>query len=126
MSNDRYKQGLKLRREIVGAEKVDRWLAESDEFTAPLEELIIEYGWGAIWSRPGLERKIRSLLTIVLLAAQNHPDELEVHLHNAVTNGCTHEEIREALLHTAAYCGLPTARSAIKLASRVLGDSSSD
>ncbi len=124
--NDRYRQGLKTRREVVGADKVDRWLEESDEFTAPLEELIIEFGWGAIWSRPGLDRKIRSLLTIALLAAQNHPDELEVHLQNAVNNGCTHEEIREALLHTAAYCGIPTARSAIRLASRVLGDSQSD
>jgi 4-carboxymuconolactone decarboxylase len=124
--NDRYWQGLKTRREVVGADKVDRWLEESDEFTAPLEELIIEFGWGAIWSRPGIDRKTRSLLTIALLAAQNHPDELEVHLHNAVNNGCTHEEIREALLHTAAYCGIPTARSAIRLASRVLGDSPSD
>ena len=60
MSNDRYKEGLKIRREVVGAEQVDRWLAESDEFTAPLEELIIEYGWGAIWSRPGLDRRTRS------------------------------------------------------------------
>ena len=124
--NDRYRQGLKTRREVVGADKVDRWLEETDEFTAPLEELIIEFGWGAIWSRPGLDRKIRSLLTIALLAAQNHQDELEVHLQNAVNNGCTHEEIREALLHTAAYCGIPTARSAIRLASRVLGDSQSD
>lgn len=122
MSNDRYKQGLKLRREIVGADKVDKWLADGDEFTAPLEEFIIEFGWGGVWSREGLDRRTRSLLTLVLLAAQNRPDELEVHLHNAVNNGCTHEEIREALLHTAAYCGLPTARSAIRLASRVLGD----
>jgi 4-carboxymuconolactone decarboxylase len=126
MSNDRYREGLKIRREVVGAERVDRWLAESDEFTAPLEELIIEYGWGAIWSRPGLDRRTRSLLTIVLLAAQNRPEELETHLKNAVTNGCTHEEIREALLHTAAYSGLPTARSSIRLASRVLGSGNSD
>jgi alkylhydroperoxidase/carboxymuconolactone decarboxylase family protein YurZ len=124
MSNDRYKQGLKLRREIVGSDVVDQWLAQSDEFTGPLEELIIEFGWGGVWSRDGLDRKVRSLLTISLLAAQNRPEELEVHLRNAVTNGCSHVEIREALLHTAAYCGLPTARSALKLASRVLGDQS--
>jgi 4-carboxymuconolactone decarboxylase len=122
MSNDRYEKGLQLRREIVGADKVDQWLADSNEFTAPLEEVITEFGWGGIWARPGLDRRTRSLLTIALLAAQNRPDELEVHLENAVTNGCTHEEIRETLLHTAAYCGIPTARSAIKLASRVLGD----
>jgi 4-carboxymuconolactone decarboxylase len=117
---DRYKDGLQIRREIVGADTVDKWLADSDEFTRPLEELITEFGWGAIWSRPGLSRKTRSLLTLVLLASQNRPDELEIHLGNAVRNGCSHEEIREALLHTAAYCGLPTARSAIKLAARVL------
>jgi len=117
---DRYKDGLQIRREVVGAETVDKWLADSDEFTRPLEELITEFGWGAIWARPGLSRKTRSLLTIVLLASQNRPEELEVHLGNAIRNGCSNEEIREALLHTAAYCGLPTARSAIKLASRIL------
>ena len=119
--NDRYEQGLNLRRDVVGAETVDDWLDTADEFTGPLEELIIEIGWGTIWSRPGLDRRTRSLLTITLLAAQNRPDELTVHLQNAVNNGCTHEEIREALLHTIAYCGLPTARSAVRLASRVLG-----
>ena len=82
-------------------------------------KLITEFGWGQL-ARPGLPRKTRSLLTLVLLAAQNRPDELEVHLGSAVRNGCSHEEIREALLHTAAYCGLPTARGAIKLAARVL------
>lgn len=120
MSKDRYAEGLRIRREVVGDEQVDRWLAEADEFTAPLEELIIEFGWGHIWARPGLTRQTRSLLTLVLLAAQNRNDEFELHLHNAVRNGCSHEEIREALLHTAAYCGIPTARSAIRMAARVL------
>ena len=120
MAIDRYKDGLRIRREVIGEETVDKWLADSDEFTRPLEELITEFGWGAIWSRPGLSRKTRSLLTLVLLASQNRPDELEIHLCNAVRNGCSHEEIREALLHTAAYCGLPTARSSIKLAARIL------
>jgi len=120
LSNDRYKDGLKIRREVVGSSQVDAWLEEGDDFTAPLEEIITEFGWGTIWSRPGLTRQTRSLLTIVLLAAQNRPEELEVHLGNAVRNGCSDEEIREALLHTAAYCGLPTARSSIKLAAKVL------
>ncbi len=124
MSSDRYKEGLRIRKEVVGEGKVNKWLEEADEFTEPLEELIIEFGWGAIWSRPGLSRKTRSLLTIVLLAAQNRREELEVHLRNAVNNGCTHEEIREALLHTIAYCGIPTARSSVKLAARVLGEDS--
>jgi len=120
MSEDLYEKGLRLRREIVGEDKVDSWNDSADEFTEPLERLITEVGWGSIWSRPGLDRKTRSLLTLVLLAAQQRDEELEVHLHNAVRNGCTHEEIREAL-HTLAYCGIPTARHAVKLASRVLG-----
>jgi 4-carboxymuconolactone decarboxylase len=120
LSNDRFKEGLKIRREVVGTEQVDAWLEESDAFTAPLEEIITEFGWGTIWARPGLTRQTRSLLTIVLLAAQNRPDELEVHLANAIRNGCSTDEIREALLHTAAYCGIPTARSSIKLAAKVL------
>jgi len=120
LGNERYKAGLKIRREVVGAEQVDAWLAGGDDFTAPLEEIITEFGWGTIWARPGLTRHTRSLLTIVLLAAQNRPDELEVHLANAIRNGCSEEEIREALLHTAAYCGIPTARSSIKLAAKVL------
>jgi 4-carboxymuconolactone decarboxylase len=126
LSNDRYKAGLKIRREVVGAKQVDAWLGEDDSFTAPLEEIITEFGWGTIWSRPGLTRQTRSLLTIVLLAAQNRPDELEVHLANAINNGCSSDEIREALLHTAAYCGLPTARSSIKLAAKVLANKSPD
>lgn len=124
MTSDRYKQGLSIRKEVVGEEQVEKWLEEADEFTGPLEELTIEIGWGTIWSRPGLSRKTRSLLTIALLAAQNRQEELEVHLRNAVNNGCTHEEIREALLHTIAYCGIPTARSSVKLAARVLGEKS--
>jgi 4-carboxymuconolactone decarboxylase len=122
VSEELFKHGLKIRREVVGAETVDKWLQDCDEFTRPLEELITEFGWGAIWGRPGLSRKIRSLLTLVLLAAQNRPEELELHLGNAIRNGCTKEEIREALLHTAAYCGLPTARSSIKIAARVLNE----
>ena len=120
MNKSRFEEGLKIRREVVGSEKVDAWLKDTDDMTQPLEEIILEFGWGTIWARPGLTRQTRSLLTIVLLAAQNRPDELEVHLQNAVNNGCSREQIREALLHTAAYCGIPTARSAIRLASRVL------
>jgi 4-carboxymuconolactone decarboxylase len=126
LSKDRYEEGLRIRREVVGEDQVDEWLAESNDFSSPLEEIITEFGWGTIWARPGLSRKTRSLLTIVLLAAQNRPDELEVHLRNALRNGCTRDEIREALLHTAAYCGIPTARSAVRLAARVLEGYSAD
>jgi 4-carboxymuconolactone decarboxylase len=120
VSNERYTEGLRIRREVVGEGTVDGWLDAADDFTGPLEELTTEIAWGTFWARPGLDRRTRSLLTLVLLAAQNRPDELETHLRNAVNNGCTREEIREALLHTMAYCGVPTARGAIKLAARVL------
>ena len=121
MSSERYKTGLKIRREVVGEDTVDGWLDAADDFTGPLEELTTEIAWGTLWSRPGLDRRTRSLITLGLLAAQNRTDELESHVRNAVNNGCTRVEIREALLHTMAYCGVPTARGAIKLASRVLG-----
>ncbi len=122
MSNDHYEKGLRKRREIVGAERVDKWVGESDEFLQALEEVTTEIAWASIWAREGLTDQTRSLLTLVLLAAQNRPVELEAHLITAVQNGCSREEIREALLHTAAYCGVPTARGAMKLASRVLAD----
>ena len=126
MSTNRFKEGLRIRREVVGDEQVDQWFDSADDLTGPLEEITTEFGWGTIWARPGLSRQTRSLLTLVLLAAQNRPAELEVHLRNAVRNGCSREEIREALLHTAAYCGLPTARGAIKLAANILGPSGLD
>jgi 4-carboxymuconolactone decarboxylase len=122
MSSEQYKKGLQIRREIVGAERVDKWLSETDHFLEGLEEVTTEIAWGSIWARSGLSRQTRSLLTIVLLAAQNRPEELEAHLLTAVRNGCSHEEIREALLHTAAYCGVPAARGALKLASKVLSE----
>lgn len=124
MPEDRYRKGLEIRREVVGPDTIDQWFEDADEFTRPLEELTTEIGWGTIWARPGLDRKTRSLITLALLTAQDNEDALTTHLRNAVRNGCTHEEIREALLHTIAYCGLPRARSAVKLASRVLGSSS--
>ena len=122
MSSDLFKKGLKIRRDVVGSERVDEWLDQTDDLLAALEEVTTEIAWGSIWSRDGLSHQTRSLLTIVLLAAQNRPAELEAHLHTAIRNGCSREQIREALLHTAGYCGVPTARGAIKLASRVLSD----
>ena len=122
MTIDRYKEGLKIRREVVGDDIVDGWITATDDFTGPLEELTTEIAWGTIWSRPGLDRKTRSLLTLALLAAQNRTDEFDAHVRNAVNNGCSREEIREALLHTMAYCGVPTARGAIKRAARVLDE----
>ena len=122
MSNEHFDKGLRKRREIVGDERVDKWVGEADDFLQALEEVTTEIAWASIWSREGLSSQTRSLLTLVLLAAQNRPVELEAHLITALRNGCSREEIREALLHTAAYCGVPAARGAIQLASRVLAE----
>lgn len=109
MSNSRYEEGLKTRRQVLGDAHVDRALAQTDDLTRDLQDMIIEFGWGAVWARPGLDRKTRSLINIGMLTALNRPHELTAHLRGAVNNGCSREEIVEATLQTAAYCGLPAA-----------------
>ena len=109
MSDELYDAGMKLRREVLGDAHVDRSLAQADELTKPLQEYVTAYGWGAIWSRPGLDRRTRSLLNIGMLTALNRPHELRVHLKGALNNGCTREEINETTMQTAAYCGMPAA-----------------
>ena len=100
---------MQTRREVLGSAHVDRSLATADELTSPLQDLVVEYGWGAIWTRDGLDRRTRSLINIGMLTALNRPHELQVHLKGAVNNGCTREEIVEAVLQTAVYCGMPAA-----------------
>ncbi len=119
---DRFAEGLAVRRAVLGAEYVDRALADAGELTRPLQELVTEYCWGAVWTRPGLSRKVRSLLNIAMLTALNRPHEVKLHLQGAVRNGCTREEIREVLLQTAIYCGVPAAVDSFRLAKEVLGD----
>jgi 4-carboxymuconolactone decarboxylase len=109
MSNALYDAGMKVRREVLGDAHVDRSLALADELTQPLQEYVTAYGWGAIWARPGLERKSRSLINIGMLTALNRPQELRVHIKGALNNGCSREEIVETALQTAAYCGMPAA-----------------
>ena len=109
MAESRYDAGMKARREVLGDDYVDRAAAAADELTKPLQDLVIEYGWGAIWARPGLDRRTRSLLNIGMLTALNRPTELTIHLRGALNNGCSREEIVEATLQTAVYCGLPAA-----------------
>jgi len=106
---DRFAEGLAVRRAVLGAEYVDRALADAGELTRPLQELVTEYCWGAVWTRPGLSRKVRSLVNVAMLTALNRPHEVKLHLQGAVRNGCTREEIREVLLQTAIYCGVPAA-----------------
>lgn len=119
MDQQRYDAGMKVRREVLGDAHVDRSLAATDETTRPLQDLVGEYGWGAIWTRPGLDRKTRSLINIGMLTALNRPHELEVHLKGALNNGCTAEEIVEVVLQTAIYCGMPAALDSMRRAKAV-------
>jgi len=109
LDHDQYERGMQTRREVLGSAHVDRSLATADELTSPLQDLVVEYGWGAIWTRDGLDRRTRSLINIGMLTALNRPHELQVHLKGAVNNGCTRDEIVEAVLQTAVYCGMPAA-----------------
>ena len=122
MSQSNYEKGKALRTEVLGAAHVERSLANVDEFTKPLQDLIMEYGWGAVWARPGLGRKERSLINLAVLTALNRPHELEIHLKGAVRNGCTKEEIREVLLHVGVYAGLPASIDAFRTAKKVLDE----
>jgi 4-carboxymuconolactone decarboxylase len=119
---DRREQGLRVRREVLGAEHVDRSLAQASEFAKPLQELVTEYCWGAIWTRPGIDRKIRSLVNIGILTALNLNHELGVHTRGALTNGATVDEIREVVLQAAIYCGVPAALDASRTVEKVLID----
>ena len=122
MSKDQFEIGLATRREVLGNEYVDRALASADEFSRPLQELVTEFAWGTVWQRPGLPRRDRSLMTVVMLVALNRPHELRLHLRGALNNGLSREEIREALLHAAVYCGMPAAVDAFRAAREVFAE----
>lgn len=117
-----YDKGLAMRRKILGDAHVDRSMAGVSEFARPLQDLVTEYCWGAVWTRDALEPRIRSLLNLVMLTALNRMHEFAVHVRGAVRNGCTREEIREALLQAAAYCGMPAALESVRVAERVLAE----
>jgi len=119
-SEDRYERGLETRRAVLGREHVDRSLEQASSFTRPMQELVTEYCWGAVWNREGLDRRTRSLLNIAMLTALNRPQELGAHVRGALTNGCAKEEIQEVLLQAAVYCGIPAANSAFKGAQQVI------
>jgi 4-carboxymuconolactone decarboxylase len=122
MANELYDTGLKIPREVLGAEYVDKSISMSDEFNRPLQDLVTQYCWGAIWSRPGLDRKTRSLLNLAMLTALNRPHEVKLHLKGALNNGCSRQEIMEALLQTAVYCGVPAAIDSFRLAREVFSE----
>ena len=119
MDRKRFEEGLAVRREVLGAEYVDKSIAEADDFTKPLQELVTEYCWGEVWTRPGLERKTRSLLNLAMLTALNRPHEVRLHLRGAIRNGCTKQEVMEVFLQAAIYCGVPAAIDSFRIAKEV-------
>ena len=118
--SDQFKKGLEVRRAVLGREYVDRSLANADEFLAPLQKLVTEYCWGDVWSRPGIDRKTRSIVNLAMLTALNRATELRLHVGGALKNGVTPEEIQEVLLQTAIYCGVPAALESFRVASEVI------
>ena len=121
MSSDLFDQGIKLRRQVLGDEYVDRSLAdaEGDDFTLPMQQLVTETAWGSIWTRGELDLKTRSMLNLAMLTALNRPHEFETHLRGAIRNGVTKAQVREILLHTSAYCGWPAAIDSFRIARRM-------
>jgi 4-carboxymuconolactone decarboxylase len=119
MDQKLYDHGLKNRKEVLSEAQVERSLAGADDFSRPYQELVTEYCWGAVWDRPGLSRKTRSLLNIAMLTALNREEEFKLHVRAAFRNGVTKEEICEVLLQTMIYCGVPAANSAFKQAREV-------
>jgi 4-carboxymuconolactone decarboxylase len=120
MSDERREEGMKVRREVLGDEHVDAAIERTSDFTAEFQDLITRYAWGEIWTRPGLDRRTRSAITLTALVALGRFDELAMHVRAALRNGLTEDEIKEVLLQSAVYCGAPAANSAFAVAQRVL------
>lgn len=120
MSKELFEAGLAVRKAVLGAEFVENAIASADDFNRPLQELVTEYCWGACWTREGLSRKTRSMLNLAMLTALNRPHELKMHVKGALRNGLTKEEIREVLLQTAIYCGVPAAVDAFRTAKEAI------
>lgn len=112
--------GMTVRREVLGDAHVDRAAERATEFTAPWQEFITEHAWGAVWTRDGLDRRTRSVITLSVLTALGRENEIEMHVRAALRNGLTPEEIREVLIHTAVYAGVPASNAAFAIAGRVI------
>jgi 3-oxoadipate enol-lactonase/4-carboxymuconolactone decarboxylase len=117
---ERYNLGLQVRREVLGSEHVDRSLTNRTPFNEPFQDFITRYAWGEVWTRPGLSRHTRSLVTLAMMVALNREEEFKMHIRAALNNGVTSEEISELILHTGIYCGLPAANNAYAWAQSVL------
>ena len=122
MDKQLYEAGLEVRKATLGKEFVENAIASADDFNRPLQEFVTEYCWGACWTRPGLPRKTRSMLNLAMLTALNRPHELKMHIKGALVNGVTRDEIREILLQTGVYCGVPAAVDAFRTAKEVFAE----
>jgi 4-carboxymuconolactone decarboxylase len=120
--SESYDSGMRVRREVLGDNHVDRAIERTTEFTAAFQDFITRYAWGEIWTRPGLDRKTRSCITLTALVALGHLEELKLHVRAALRNGLTQDEIKEVLLQSAIYCGVPAANAAFAAAQSVLAD----
>ena len=118
---ERRERGMKIRREVLGDAYVDQAQSSATPLTKEFQDLITRYAWGEIWARPGLDRRTRSCITVAMTVALNRPDELALHLRGALRNGVTVAELREVLLQTVVYCGIPAAHTAFRVAQEVLG-----
>lgn len=125
MDRQTYNTGREIRRAVLGADYVDRADAGADEFGAPLQDLVTEYCWGAVWGRDGLDRRTRSMLNLAMLAALNRPHELRTHIRGALTNGVTRDEIREVFLQVAVYAGVPASVDCFRAAREVFAEADS-
>jgi 4-carboxymuconolactone decarboxylase len=119
---ERFETGMKIRREVLGDAHVDAAIVKRNAFSEEFQDLITRYAWGEIWTRPRLPRQTRSLITVAMLVALNREEELRLHLRAALRNGVTQEEIRETLLQSAIYCGLPAANSAFRIAQDIFSE----
>jgi 4-carboxymuconolactone decarboxylase len=120
MADDAHERGMKVRREVLGDEHVDAAVGRTSRFTADFQDLITRYAWGEIWTRPGLDRRTRSAITLTALIATGRFEELRMHVRAALRNGLEEDEIKEVLLQSAIYCGIPAANSAFAVAQEVL------
>jgi 4-carboxymuconolactone decarboxylase len=122
VTSERFENGLKVRKKVLGDEYVERSLGQANDFTMPFQELVTEYCWDNIWNRPGLPHKTRSLLNLAMLSALNRPNELRIHVRGALNNGCTVEEIQEVMLQVSVYCGVPSGLEGFKIAREVIDE----
>jgi 4-carboxymuconolactone decarboxylase len=116
MTSELFEKGLRIRREVLGAEHADASISKADDFSRPMQELVTEYCWGKVWARPGLDRKTRSLLNLAMLTALNRPHEVKLHIRGALNNGCSKNDIMEVFLQTAIYCGVAAAIDSFRVA----------